>query len=461
MDASRWLIAATAAIAVLWGQRADDPQAALRQAMEWISQGRIAAARGVLEKLEAAQPENGEVLYRLGVLDLRDGNQEAASRRLERAAELMPGSPLPWLAVARVRLESGRRGEALEAARKADELAPGQPAIGRALAMFHAQAEEFARAAEFELRWVAANPNDEPARLRAMDFLTRAGQAEKGIGVGREAPVRTAEIHAALARAYRSAGDLAAAVESWQAAIRSDPEQPEYYTALAGVFLDHRTPEPALAVLDQALKKFPANQEIMRLKGLALYSLGRNAEAIDVFIRMAELDSDSEIAFASMETLLPDAGGRLPEVVGLLRSYCDRHQSAIGLHLLAVAVSLESRESAESREGEELLRKSIALRPDYWPAHYALHEILFDQGKWAEAAAELEKTVELNPQHGAAHFRLAQVYARMGDRERAAQERRKHHEIAERTRAAAEERRATMPRLSYEVARPAGKSANP
>jgi tetratricopeptide (TPR) repeat protein len=359
--------------------------------------------------------------------------------------------------VARVRLETGRRGEALDAARKADELAPNHPAVGRALAMFYAQAEEFARAAEFELRRVAANPKDEPARLRAMDFLIRAGQAEKAIAIGREASAPTAELQAALGRAHRSAGNSAAAVEAFQAAIEADPEKPAYYAALAALFLDHRTPEPALAILDQALKKFPANQEIMRLQGLALYGLGRNAEAIDAFIRMARLDSSSEIAFASMETLLPDAGERLPEIIALLRSYCDRRPSAIGLHLLAVAVSLESSESAEP---EGLLRKAITLRPDYWPAHYALHEILFDQRKWPEAAAELEKTVELNPEHGAAHFRLAQVYARMGNRERAAEERRKHHDIAKQIRDAAEERRETMPRLSYELASPAGKSAN-
>jgi tetratricopeptide (TPR) repeat protein len=316
----------------------------------------------------------------------------------------MPGSPLPWLAVARVRLETGHREQALDAARKADELAPGHPAVGRALAMFYAQAEEFQRAAEFERRWVAANPTDESARLRAMELLVRARQAEKGIELGLEAPAPTAEIQAALGRAYRITGNSAAAAESFQAAIQADPEKPEYYVALAALFLDHRTPEPALAILDQAAKRFPANQEILRLQGLALYGLGRNAEAIDTFIRMAKLDPDSEIPFASMETLLPDATGRLPEIIGLLRSYCDRHQSAIGLHLLAVAVSLESPESSEP---EGLLRKSISVRPDYWPAHYALHEILFDEQKWNEAATELEKTDELNPEHGAAHNRHA------------------------------------------------------
>jgi tetratricopeptide (TPR) repeat protein len=458
MWASRWLIAVMATIAMMWGQSVEDPQSALHQAMEWIQTGRIADARGLLEKLEIAQPDNGEALYRLGVLDLRDGDRATASRRLERAAELMPASPLPWLAVARVRLETGRREHALDAARKADQLAPSHPAVGRALAMFYAQAAEFQQAAEFELRWVAANPNDESSRLRAMEFLARAGQAEKAIAIGREARVPTADLHAALGRSHRMAGDSAAAGESFQAAIQADPEKPEYYAALAALFLDHRTPEPALAILDQAVKKFPANQEILRLQGLALYGLGRNPQAIDVFIRMAKLDPDSEIPFASMETLLPDATGRLPEIIGLLRSYCDRHQSAIGLHLLAVAVSLESPESSEP---EGLLRKSISVRPDYWPAHYALHEILFDEQKWNEAASELEKTVELNPEHGAAHFRLAQVYARLGDRERAAAERRKHNQIAERIRAATGERRETMPRLSYEVAAPAEKSPNP
>ena len=142
MRAIRLTIVALASIAMIAGQTVDDPQRALQQAMEWLQAGRTGDARGLLEKLESAHPGNGEVLYRLGVLDLRDGDLDAASRRLERAAEVMPGTPLPWLAVARVRLETGRRDEALEAAQKADELAPHHPAVGRALAMFYAQALE-------------------------------------------------------------------------------------------------------------------------------------------------------------------------------------------------------------------------------------------------------------------------------------------------------------------------------
>lgn len=452
----RWFIAASAGIVLLWAQETDDPQRALRQAMDWISAGRIAEARQLLQSLEKSLPENGEVLYRLGLLDLRDGDRAGASRRLERAAELMPDSPLPWLAVARVRFASGRRAEAFDAARKADELAPAHPTVGRALAMFYAEADEFARAAEFELRWLDANPKDNASRLRAMELLVRAGQAEKAIEVGRHAP--TPELQAALGRAYTLAGNPGAAVESFQAAIRADPVKPEYYLALAGLFLDHRTPDPALAILEQAAARFPANPEVLRLKGLALYALGRNDEAIDVFIRMARLDPDSEIAFASMETLLPDAGERLPEIIALLRSYCNRHQSAIGLHLLALAVSIQTPDSVEA---EQLLRSSIAIRPDYWPAHYMLHEILFDRRNWPEAAAALEKTIGLNPEHGSAHFRLAQVYARMGDRERAAEQRRKHHEIAEQIRAAAEERRENMPRLPYKVNTPEPQPARP
>lgn len=455
---ARLLLVTVCSAALLWPQDAGDPQRALGQAMEWISAGRIAEARQLLESLEKSQPANGEVLYRLGVLDLRDGDHAAAGRRLERAAELMPASPLPWLAVARVRLETGRKTEAIEAAEKANQLAPEHPAVGRALAMFYAQAEEFARAAEFELRWLASNPKDDSSRLRVMDLLVRAGDAAKAIELGSRSTRLTAEIHAGLGRAHRAAGDAAAAVESFQAAIRESPENPANYVALAALFLDHRTPDPALAILDQASAKFPANLEILRLRGLALYGLGRNGEALDDFIRMAKLDPDSEIALASMETLLPDAGERLPEIVELLRSYCDRHPSAVALHLLAAAVSLDS---PGSKEPAELLRKSIAIRGDYWPAYYALHEILFDQGKWTDAAAALEKTVELNPEHGAAHFRLAQVYARMGDRERAAGERRKHHEIAERIRVTEEERRENLPRLSYEIADPGQESARP
>jgi hypothetical protein len=54
--------------------------------------------------------------------------------------------------------------------------------------MFYAQAEEFAQAAEFELRWLSSNPKDDSSRLRTMDLLLRAGQAKKADNTGAVLP---------------------------------------------------------------------------------------------------------------------------------------------------------------------------------------------------------------------------------------------------------------------------------
>ena len=57
------------------------------------------------------------------------------------------------------------------------------------------------------------------------------------------------------------------AVRRFQEAIRADPSQPAYPAELAQYFLDHRTPEPAVILLEEAVRQFPSDVPILRLKG--------------------------------------------------------------------------------------------------------------------------------------------------------------------------------------------------
>lgn len=372
-------------------QRPESEPLSLQKAIDLAATGQLDRAEQILISLEKAKPKDAEVQYNFGLVLLKQGRLEDAGRRLESAAKLDPQSPLVWLAVAQVRLRQGDTTGASQAAEQARSTARQEPTVLRARAKFH---------------------------------------------------------HL-LGKAYTAQSKPAPAVQQLQEAIRLDPSQASCYTDLAQLFLDHHTPEPAEMVLGNAVRRLPKDAELFRMLGLAYYAQGKKKEALDSFLNATELDRDLESAYASLETLLPEAGDRLTEITQRLRGFAGRRPSSpVGPYLLALALL------DQPAETERLLRKAIQVAPDFWPAYYELQRLLKSQGEWKAAAEALENTIQLNPDFAPAHYSLAEVYNRLGDRVRARQERQYHHQLLTEQQAALEKRRENSPKLSYQLSEP-------
>jgi len=435
----------------LCAQLPDAARAKLAEASNLAGAGQSPKAEEILTTLSRSYPRSAEVRHTLGLVLLRAKKHEAARRELEAAATLDAKSPLIRLALAQARLETGSKVDAMRAAAEALRLAPGEPVVARALAMFYGQAGEFSKAAEQETRWARANPKDRLALLRAAEYHLRANEAEAAIRLAEEvaAASPSAPAQSILGKAYRLQRDPPKAVAALQEAIRLDPAQPAYVADLAQLFLDHNTPEPARMLLEQAVPRFPEDVELWRMLGLACYAVGNTERALDEFLRVTEMEPDSALSYAALESLLPDAGNRLDLVVGKFRAFAERHpKNPVAHYLLAMGVATRDGASAET---EALLRRAIATEPGFWPAWFELHTVLKAQDRFDEAAKALEQTLKLNPDHAAAHYSLAQIYARLEDTARAAEHRQKHHQLVLRDREETDRKRREMPRLAYEV----------
>jgi tetratricopeptide (TPR) repeat protein len=250
-------------------------------------------------------------------------------------------------------------------------------------------------------------------------------------------------LHESFAKAALSGNDAPTAAKEFQDAIRLDPARTVYYLELAQLLLDHATPEPAELVLSNAGHRFPNNADVLRLLGLTEYALGKTREALDAFLKAIDADPDAESAYASLQTLLPEATDRLTEINVKLRTFSRRHpESPIGPFLLALI---------EPQESEDLLRRAIQAAPRFWPAYFELQKLLKAQEKWDEAGRALLKTAELNPNYAPAHYALAEFYGRKGDRARATQERELHHKLMAEQHTAEEQHRTQAPPLNYTV----------
>jgi tetratricopeptide (TPR) repeat protein len=297
--------------------------------------------------------------YQKGLILLKQNAIAEAAQALEEAARQNPAWPFVWLAMADVRLRQGRFREAEQNEQKAARLAPSDPAVSRARAMLH-------------------------SRLASL-------------------------------------ADGGAAAAHWQEAIRLDGQREAYRLAFAQFLLNRRAEKKAETELRLAAAAFPKNPEFHRLLGLALYAQGRNEAAIDCFLRAIDLAPEEDTYYASLETLMPDAGMRAGAIGERLERFMKAHPGKpLGAYLLALL---------RPERAEALLKEAIATEPRFWPAYYELHKICWQRGDLAETIQLLEKVVELNSEYPAAHYKLGQVYAKIGNHERARREFELHHKL--------------------------------
>jgi tetratricopeptide (TPR) repeat protein len=419
--------------------------------MSLAAQGQFAEAEQGLRAIEKAHPNEFEVRYRLGLILLRQGKTAEAAARFETATKIDPASALAWLGLAQSRLKQGQRDAAHDAAKRAAELGSAQPPVWRALALFYADAGDFARAAGFEERWGATPAADPDSPLRLCRLRVRTSDGKRAVEACRRAITArdSAELQDLLGQAYRLAGDPAAAAGAFQRAIQLDPADARAYLNLVALFLDHRTPLPAIAVLDSAIARFPKDTEFRRLLGLAQYQTGDFDKAISAFLSAIDLDPNADAGYASLETLLPEASARLPEIIERLRGFRKRRpNSPVGHFLLARALAVG--QTPQAGDIEQLLRQAVQVDPTFWPAHFELAQLLQPDA----AIQALERVIKLNPEYAPAHYNLAQLYAQKGDRVRSIDHRKKHHALLDRERARAEQARAIAPTLRFKIEPP-------
>jgi tetratricopeptide (TPR) repeat protein len=162
------------------------------------------------------------------------------------------------------------------------------------------QREEALRAFDDAIR---LNPRYVEAHLNraiVLGDLGRPKEAEEAIeraqhlggadasGFPRMIADRLANMHAELARAYREAGSLQAAVAQFERALELRPTFSDLRLELARTKLEAGDPAAAAADLDALLEKTPAWLDAMLLRGLAAYLSGELDQAKAVWERASE-----------------------------------------------------------------------------------------------------------------------------------------------------------------------------
>ncbi len=233
---------------------------------------------------------------------------------------------------------------------------------------------------------------------------------------------------------YSEAGQFPKAVESLAAAIRQSPYQESYYFDLAQLHLNRQEFAAALAILDKARLNFDKSAQLELAAGVAYYGLRRFPEAIDAFLRTAQLSPDAEQPYVFLGRMLDQAESRLAAITQAFAAYARRApESDVAAYLYGKSLAA----AGDTAAAEPWLRKSIARNAGFWESHYELGLLLDQEGKLEDAANEIRTAIQLHPGDPAPHYRLARLYTRLGKPAEAQTERDLHARLTAAGQAAA------------------------
>lgn len=272
----------------------------LSYARALVSARRIEDARTQFSQLLAAQPEDPELLYAVGLLSAQLKDYAAAEANLEQALTI--GHPQPDL----VRLQLGQiaeqRGEAASARKWFNQVGAGDyhtEAIIRSALSLAGEGEHEAALALLRVQDEDAG-DDHRFLLAQTQVLRQAGRDQEAYErietALHEAPDDTALLYELALLAERTGRD-----DEMEAHLRRvielDPEHAHAFNALGYAFAERNIRlDEAESLLDEALRLSPDDPFILDSAGWLHFRRGQLEQALEYLERAYQSRQDSEIA---------------------------------------------------------------------------------------------------------------------------------------------------------------------
>ncbi|MDX1430968.1 MAG: tetratricopeptide repeat protein [Gammaproteobacteria bacterium] len=281
-------------------QRADAEIARLMQAGDdHIHEGRGSEADRCFRRVLERAPDHAGALHRVGFLALHRGAAREAVDFLGRAMATRGEDALLCGHLASAHLAAGNPDEAIRLWRRALEMAPDYAAAYRCLGdAYYAKGD--AESSETAYRKaVALAPNDPRARVglaRVLLFTDRAEEGEAMLRRVLEIAEGASDINNLVGKVLIEAGGLDAALERFEASVRSDPDDVEGYAGKGIALHMLGRPEEAEAAYRAALGAAPRNAFALKHLGILLQERGELDGAADCFRRLVAADPEDDVA---------------------------------------------------------------------------------------------------------------------------------------------------------------------
>lgn len=252
------------------------------------------------------------------------------------------------------------------------------------------------------------------------------------------------EPYVALGKAYAQAGDTNDAIQSFDAALKLDPDDRAALREMSAVLLSSGQVDRAVEMLQRASAKYPDDDGFWANLANGYFRQGNLTETQEAITKAIQINPDradiydleglsaaqrsdkdgAEKSFREAIRLQPNlpepqnnlanllmGERRIPEAEGYFRRALELNpQYADAHHGLGLLLILESKNEEASRE----LMTAARMAPGDAGVHADLADLLSAQGKLADAAAEYRRALAINARLPDANLGLAVALLQQG-----------------------------------------------
>jgi tetratricopeptide (TPR) repeat protein len=241
------------------------------------------------------------------------------------------------------------------------------------------------------------------------------------------------------------AGNLAVALDAFQNAYQTAPENLEANRGLLLTYLEANQLPQAAALGKTATAHWPKDAELQHWLGLAYFKLGQNQEALEILHSSEKIDAhpysihfDTALVLLTLMQYGPAADElelatklkpdeTLPHVL-LGRAYLNSNRTLQSIEQFQTALRLDP--SAElghyhlgfayaslgrNEEAVAEYKKEMARDPNNPEVAYQLGHCLLELGDWKSAIATLQQVNQSDPQNGDAAYDLGKALFTAGE----------------------------------------------
>lgn len=234
-------------------------------------------------------------------------------------------------------------------------------------------------------------------------------------------PTRSFESYVTEAEQLYKDGKLAQAIEAYESAIKSSPQDPLLYIALARVQVFAGFPREAQSNAENALLLSPNNSMAHAVRAWSLdFQEGKNGEAQEAIDKALEIDPNNAIAHAYRVEILIDSGS-----FDSIATAAEVSRTALALNPDALetrrarAYVLEA--TANYEEAIQFYRSAIEVNPNIPILHIELGRNLRFLQVYDEAIDEFNTANIMNPSDPQPDLFISRTYATIGEYAKALQ----------------------------------------
>ncbi len=392
----------------------------------WRKLGRNDDAIRIWRTLLKIEPNHSDIISEIGAIQRERRDYAKSIEFYQKSLALDPAQPKLHLIMGDIYQDMGAAEKAVKAYERAARDVSLRPKAQMRIAALYEAREQPQRAIDFIKRQVSADRASTALkrrlarlyadRARAAFDRQQAADAIRNYQWAIQLGVDTAPHYAGLGWVYRQQGQLAKAIEAWQAALEVDPALQNLNVAIADAYRDRGDQATARQWYEKAYEKGDDSVAIFRMVESALASddpLGAAWWAHKLLA--SEVTRDSWVG--RLAQLYIDQGRAdwgldfFTEASGALMSP-ERNEAVA---LLYVAQGDASYRKADYLLAEAYYSQALALDPNHWGALRDLGWVYWHQGRWRDCSDVWARLIQLDPQAYEPHNLFTQYYLEQGD----------------------------------------------